>query len=324
MSIFNKRVNIKPYEYPVAMKFVDAINDCFWVHRKWNFEADVQDYKVSMSNVERSAIKNTLLAVAQIEANVKMFWPRIHDIFPKAEFAAVGLTFGESEVRHERTYSHLLTKLGLDEAFQKLIEEPVIQRRIDYLNKYLGNATTNNKQLYTLTLALFSLFIENVSLFSQFAIIKSFNKHRNMLKDIDNAVMETQREEILHGLFGVYLLGEIKKENPDWFDDEFVKKIKRACKKSYDAESAIIDWIFEEGELDYIPKTGLDEFLKFRYNDTLKMIGIEPIFEIDDNKLEPLRWYIEYTNNQVSVDFFYKETPNYTKNTNSVTEDDLF
>ena len=50
------------------------------------------------------------------------------------------------------------------------------------------------------------MYVEYVSLFSQFLIVKSFNKHMNVLKDIDNVVQATQKEEVIHALFGVFLV----------------------------------------------------------------------------------------------------------------------
>jgi ribonucleoside-diphosphate reductase beta chain len=85
-----------------------------------------------------------------------------------------------------------------------LLQNPVIQGRVDYLTKYLKGAADNSNENYTLTLTLFSIFIENVSLFSQFVVIKSFNKYMNVLKDIDNVVQATQKEEVIHALLGLY------------------------------------------------------------------------------------------------------------------------
>jgi ribonucleoside-diphosphate reductase beta chain len=324
MSIFDRRTNIKPYEYPAAMEFVDAINNSYWIHKEWNFLADVQDFNVRLNETEKSAIKNALLAIAQIESSVKTFWARIGDVFPKPEIYAAGFTFAESEVRHERAYSHLLEVLNLNGDFKQLLEVPAIQGRIEYLSKYLKNASDNNKQLYTLTLALFSLFIENVSLFSQFAIIKSFNKEKNLLKDVENVVQATQKEEQLHALFGAYLLEQIKAEFPEWFDDDFYKKIERACKKAYLAELEIIEWIFEEGELEFLKIETLDEFIKHRFNESLSLIGAHQIFEVDHSKLDSLQWFIDEMVLQTQVDFFNKKSANYSKHMQSITSDDLF
>jgi len=324
VSIFDKRISFKPFEYPEIIEYKTAINHSYWLVSEWNFVSDVQDFKVKLTDKERHCIKNTLLAISQIEVSVKKFWTNLGKTFPKPEFEQVGVTFGESEVRHADAYSHLLEVLGLNDDFTELLQNPVIQGRVDYLTKYLKNASDTNLQNYTLTLALFSLFIENVSLFSQFAIIKSFNKHKNLLKDIDNVVQATQKEELIHAMLGVYLVKEIKKEFPEWFDEDFYAKIYRAAKKAYDAESKIIDWIFEKGELPFLPKTLLQEFIKDRLNKSLKDIGGEEVFEVDHSYLKDLEWFQEEIYLQVNSDFFYKKPVSYSKKIKPITAGDLF
>jgi ribonucleoside-diphosphate reductase beta chain len=324
MSLTKKRVAFKPFEYPEVTKYKDAINHSYWLVSEWNFISDIQDFNVKLNDQERNAVKNTLLAISQIEVSVKRFWTNLGKWFPKPEIEQVGVTFGESEVRHADAYSHLLEVLGLNEDFDLLLQNPIIQGRVQYLTKYLKQAADTDTEEYTLTLALFSIFIENVSLFSQFAIIKSFSKHKNMLKDIDNVVQATQQEELIHAQFGVYLLKQIKKEFPKWFDEDFYKKIYRAAKKAYLAEEKILDWIFEEGELNFISKDVLKEFIKDRINKSIVELDGEPVFEINQDLLKQLEWFNEEIYSQVNSDFFYKKPVTYSKKVQSIKEEDLF
>lgn len=323
MGLFDKRIEFKPYEYPDILQYKDAIRHSYWVHTEWNFISDIQEFHL-LGEVEQTSIKNAMLAIAQIEVAVKKFWSKLGDIFPKSEFDQVGITFGESEVRHSDAYSHLLEVLGLNDEFKKLLEVPEIKGRIDYLEKYLSYTKSKDPKLYTLSLALFALFIENVSLFSQFVVIKSFNKHKNILKDIDNVVQATQKEETVHALLGIHIINLIKKEYPEWFDKEFFDTLTSACYKSYEAESRIVDWIFQKGELDFLTSKSLKEFIKFRFNESIKMIGGKEIFEVDVNELEKLEWFIEELYAQTHTDFFYKKPTNYTKKVKSITANDLF
>lgn len=323
MGIFDKRVEFKPFEYPSIMEFKDAIRHSYWLHTEWNFASDIHDF-TTLNEVEKNAVKNTLLAISQIEISVKKFWTELGNRFPKAEFDQIGVTFGESEVRHADAYSHLLEILGLNNDFALLLQNPVIQGRVDYLTKYLRGAADNSNENYTLSLTLFSIFIENVSLFSQFVIIKSFNKYKNILKDVDNVVQATQKEEQIHAMFGVTLIQYIKEEFPDWFNDEFYAKLKRACKKAYEAEMRIIEWIFEKGELDFLSKATLNEFIKSRFNESLEMIGTEGIFEVDNDILSELSWFDEELHSDTNTDFFHKKPVTYSKKSQSITAGDLF
>ncbi|MEC8603484.1 MAG: ribonucleotide-diphosphate reductase subunit beta, partial [Bacteroidota bacterium] len=183
---------------------------------------------------------------------------------------------------------------------------------------------SNDNMEYAESVLLFSLFIEHVSLFSQFLIIMAFNKHRNMLKGVSNVVEATSKEEQIHGDFGIDLIKIIKAENPDWFDADFHERIQDICKKAYQAESGLLDWIFEKGELDFLPKSHIDEFIKDRFNRSLESIGVEKIFETKDEILSHTEWFNDEIIGTKHGDFFVKRSINYSKRTQSITGDDLF
>ena len=246
-DIFEKRINLKPYEYPHLYEYVPAIRHSYWIHSEFNFTSDIQDFKSRLSATERSAIKNTMLAISQIEVAVKSFWGDLYHRIPKPEIGSVGSTFAESEVRHADAYSHLLEILGLNSEFKELKKKPAIMKRVRYLETALKNSKSDDDREYAESILLFSLFIEHVSLFSQFLIIMAFNKHKNMLKGISNVVEATSKEEQIHGDFGIDLIKVLKEENPQWFTDEYHKRIQEMCTQAFEAEKEVVDWIFENG-----------------------------------------------------------------------------
>lgn len=323
-DIFAKRANFKPYEYPELYEYTDAIRHSYWVHTEFNFTSDVQDFHINVNDAEKSAIKNSMLAIAQIEVAVKTFWGDIYKKMPKAEIGAVGATFAESEVRHADAYAHLLEILGLNDEFKKIKDIPVIQKRMDYLEKVIELSRTQQNRDYFKSVMLFSLFVEHVSLFSQFLVMMSFNKHRNLFKGISNAVEATSKEENLHGMFGIDVINIIKDEHPEWFDNECKAGIVKACEEAYLAESAIVDWIFEKGELDFLPAQNVKEFIKHRFNNSLVAIGMPRHFEVSEVLLEETDWFDNEVIATKHVDFFNKRSINYNKRSSSVTSDDLF
>jgi ribonucleoside-diphosphate reductase beta chain len=323
-NIFMPRVNILPYEYPQLLEYKDAIRHSYWIDTEFNFTEDIQDFKVTISDQERDVIKKTMLAIAQIEVNVKTFWGDLYKRMPITEIGDVGFTFAESEVRHKDAYARLLRILGLEEEFQNVVEVPAIEGRIKYLKKYLDGTRSRDDKMYTKSVLLFSLFIEHVSLFSQFLIMMSFNKEKNVLKGISNVVEATSKEEEIHGNFGAELINIIKKENPEWFDEEFDQLIYSACNKAYTAECNILDWIFEQGELEFLSKETIQHFIMNRFNNSLKKIGMQPLFDVDTELLASTKWFdIEITATKEG-DFFYKKQVDYNKKSKSITIDDLF
>ena len=323
-NIFKKRVALKPYEYPELVEYVDAIRHSYWVHTEFNFTSDVQDFKVHLNDKEQSAVQRAMLAISQIEIAVKNFWGDIYKKMPKPEVGAVGATFAESEVRHADAYSNLIQVLGLNSEFENLLEVPAIRRRIKYLEKSINTARSVENKDYFESVVLFSMFVENVSLFSQFLVIMAFNKHKNVLKGMSNAVEATSKEENIHAEFGFDLVNIIKKENPDWWTDELVEDIIDATIDAYDAEAEIVEWIFEKGDMDFLTKEQTLEFIKDRFNRSLKSIGIEGIFKTDDSLLETTEWFDDEILTTKHTDFFNKRSINYSKKQKSITSDDLF
>ena len=323
-NVFEKRITLKPFEYPELYEYVPAIRHSYWIHTEFNFTSDIQDFKTRLTDTEKNAIKNTMLAISQIEVAVKSFWGDIYHKIPKPEIGSVGATFAESEVRHADAYSHLLEILGLNEEFKNLKKNPVIMKRVRYLESALASSKSEENKEYAEAVLLFSLFIEHVSLFSQFLIIMAFNKHKNMLKGVSNVVEATSKEEQIHGDFGIDLIKIIKSENPEWFDVLYESRIQEMCKNAYEAESAIIDWIFEKGELDFLPKEEINEFIKDRFNRSLESIGVDKIFETNQSILEKTEWFNDELIATKHGDFFVKRSINYSKKSQSITGEDLF
>jgi ribonucleoside-diphosphate reductase beta chain len=323
-NIFSKRIALKPYEYPSLNEYVDAIRHSYWVHTEFNFTSDIQDYKVHLDEKEKSAVERAMLAISQVEVSVKTFWGDIYKRMPKPEIGNVGATFAESEVRHADAYSHLIQLLGLNSEFENLLQIPAVRRRIKYLEKSINSSKSVEDREYFESVILFSMFVENVSLFSQFLVIMSFNKHKNVLKGISNAVEATSKEENIHAEFGFDLVNLVKEENPEWWTEELIEDLIISTKEAYEAEIEIIDWIFEKGDLEFLTKKQTMEFIKNRFNLSLNSIGIDSIFDVNETILETTEWFDDEILTTKHTDFFNKRSINYSKKSKSITSNDLF
>ncbi|MBW8687872.1 ribonucleotide-diphosphate reductase subunit beta [Chitinophaga rhizophila] len=324
MGIFDKRLQYKPFEYPEVLQFTDAINKSFWVHSEVDFTADTQDFHSHLNPAERTAVKNSLLAIAQIEVAVKSFWGNLYNHLPKPEMNGLGSTFAECEFRHSEAYSRLVEVLGYNNQFEKLVDVPVIRQRIEYLSDALSSAKSTNKKEYTISLILFSILIENVSLFSQFAIILSFTRFKGLMKNVSNIIAWTSVDEQIHANAGIYLINKIREEYPDIFNEETIAKVTRLVRESIEVESRILDWIFSEGEIDTVSKENLVNFMKYRADDSLKKINLPTQFNISTEDNKPMLWFEEEVFANSLDDFFAKRPVDYTKHDKSISALDLF
>jgi ribonucleoside-diphosphate reductase beta chain len=319
-NLFIPRDVFKPFEYPECEKFAQAINHSYWLVEEWNFLQDIHEFNNVLLPGEQRMVKHSMLAISQVEVAIKLFWGQLYNRLQKPEIALVGTTFSESEVRHEVAYSKLLELLGLNDSFNSLMEVPCIKGRYEYLKKYKSYLSQDDDKNFLKALILFSSFIENVSLFSQFFILSSFKKKQNRLKDIASVVTATSKEESIHFEFGAYLINTIKQECPHLWDKGMEKSIINFSQKAYEAECKVIDWIVPN---DVFIKRGLvKDFLKDRFNQSLTKIGIDPLFDVR-NKSE-FKWYYEELSATMDNDFFDGRPSNYALKNKPITSEDLF
>ncbi len=316
-NIFEKRTNYKPFEYPDVLGFTELMNQTFWVHKEVDFTADIQDFKTKLTRTEQEVLRKSLLGIAQVEVAVKTFWGDVYKYFPKPEINGLGATFAESEFRHSEAYSRLLEVLGYNDDFNALLEVPIFKEKLDLIEGSLGSdIAIVNKLLF------FAILIENSSLFSQFANILSFSRFKGYMKNVANIINWTSADEQVHAKAGIYLINILKEEGH--INEQDMLNLREEVKSYIEYESKLLDWIFEDGELDFYTKEDVLNFMKKRIDDSLIEIGMQPLFNITDEQYSTMKWYDEETLANTLDDFFAKRPVDYTKHDKSITGNDLF
>lgn len=320
-KIFKGSSEMFNLEYPHLEEYGNAILSSFWIPEHFTYDRDVNDFNLNLTEVEKETVKRLVLCIAQIENKVKSLWARVDIRLPHPVIANTGHIFAMNEVVHQNSYKKIIELLGLTEEFNTMSEIPVIANRVKYLNKYLVGVNSRSDKEFTKSLVLFTVLIENCALFSYFAAMASFNKYKAVFNNFNSIVMATGREEVLHGQFGAELIKIIRSENPEWFDKDMEDKIVRNIRKAYKAECDILDWVFEKGELDFVSKEDLKNYLKQRFNYSLEQLGYEPIYEVEEERLKVLNFFDRSVKASISFDFFNEKSSEYDES-NKITEDD--
>lgn len=323
-SIFEEQISRKPNRYPWVDQFIEAMHNGFWTDKEFNFKTDVQQFKVILTDQERDIIVRTLSAISQIEVAVKTFWAKLGENLPHPSLQDLGYVMANVEVIHNNAYERLLKILDLEDVFEENLKLDFIQGRVKYLRKYTHRFYKDSKKQYLYALILFTLFVENVSLFSQFYVINWFSRNKNVLKDTDQQVKYTRNEENIHALVGMTIINTIRDEYPELFDDELEAKIAHEAEEAFKAESKIIDWMVNGYAEQGLNTVLLKEFIKNRINESMKQIGFKPIFDIDTELLKDALWFEEELHGNNMTDFFHSRPTEYSKKNQSFSEDDLF
>jgi ribonucleoside-diphosphate reductase beta chain len=322
--IFEEQISRKPDHYPWAEEFIEAMHNGFWTDKEFSFTSDVQDFSVNLNDTEREMIIRTLSAIGQIEVAVKKFWSKLGDNLPHPSLTDLGYVMANVEVIHNNAYERLLKVLGLEDVFEQNLKLDFIEGRVNYLRKYTHRFYKDSKKQYVYALILFTLFVENVSLFSQFYVINWFNRYRNVLKDTGQQVKYTRNEENIHALAGIKIINTIREEHPELFDDGLEEKILEESHAAFKAESQIVDWMVNGYNEKGISAPILKEFIKNRINESLEQIGFKKAFDVDKQLLVNTIWFEEELLGNNATDFFHTRPVEYAKNSQTFDADDLF
>ena len=324
MSIFVEQLSRKPNLYPWTEQFIESMHNGFWTDKEFSFQSDVQQYKTELTEQEQEIIARTLSAIGQIEVAVKTFWAKLGENLPHPALQDLGYVMANTEVIHNNAYECLLSVLDMEDIFEENLKLDFIEGRVKYLRKYTHKFYSDSKKQYLYALTLFTLFVENVSLFSQFYIINHFARFKNVLKDTDQQVKYTRNEENIHALVGMKIINTIREESPELFDIELEERIAHEAVCAYKAESQIVDWMLNGIDEPALNAAIVKEFIKNRINSSLEQIGFDSVFDIDNSLVEPTMWFEEELLGNNMTDFFHSRPVEYSKKSQSFDEDDLF
>lgn len=324
--LFEEQVARKPNLYPWTQEFIDRMWAGFWTPNEFEFAADYSHFKTLMTEEEQGVTVRALSAIGQIEIAVKTFWAKLGENLPHPSLNDLGIVMGNSEVIHNIAYEKLLDRLRLNDVFEENLKNPIIAGRVKYLRKYLKRVYGEDKRKqYIYAIILFTLFVENVSLFSQFYVILWFNRNKEFLKDAAQQVQYTRNEEMLHAQVGIKIIQTLRYEYPELFDQDLIDRIRHETEEALIAESKVIDWIMGDYRADGLNPEILKNYVKSRLDDSLTSIGFPRVFnDIDPELLQQSFWMDEELLGNNRSDFFWKKPVEYAKNNRSYNEEDLF
>ena len=301
----------KPFEYQTAFDYYKDQHRAHWLADEVPLASDLNDWKLKLTESEKSLIGNILKSFAQTEVHVNDYWStKVSVWFPKPEIQAMARVFADFESIHAEAYARLNEELGLDD-FKAFLEDETSKAKIERLIETPSETIEDR----AVSLAIFSAFTEGVNLFSSFAVLMSFQL-RNLMKGTGQIVEWSVRDESLHSKAGCWLFRTLLEEQPELNTEELREKIIEACHLSVQLEFDFIDKAFEMGSVEGLNKNQLKNFIKARANEKMIELGYKAIYnDIDPNLLKQIEWFGHLTSGKTQQDFFAGRVTNYSKST---------
>ena len=143
------------------------------------------------------------------------------------------------------------------------------------------------------------------------------------MKNVANIIAWTSVDEQLHANAGIFIIRKIFEENPE-MKEKARKEVENFMKNYIELEDKMLDWIFENGELEFFSKTDLSNYMRYRLDESLVQLGLQKPFNITMEEVKPMLWFEEEVFANELDDFFAKRPTAYTKHDKSISENDLF
>jgi ribonucleotide reductase beta subunit family protein with ferritin-like domain len=293
------------FDYPAAIKAADTQMSIFWTHDEIHVDKDIQDIRVNMTEAEAHGVLTTLklFTLYELIAGSEYWGRRVMRMFPRPDIHRMASAFSFFELNvHAPFYNKINEALmvNTDDFYLDYLNDPVLTERMEFID---GVVTSEDDLL---SLAVFSM-VEGAVLYSAFAFLLHFQSvGKNKLKNVCSGIKFSVRDENLHSEGGAWLYKQLLKEKMESGDFDHYKHEARvgtilgAAHKLREHEYAIIDKIFEKGDIKGISKQQMKDFVNHRINLCLSNLGIEqPKIECDISN-----WFYKQINSVQFHDFF--------------------
>ena len=299
------------YLYPEANAIRIRQQDITWTAEEIAVTKDIPDYKVNMSPAQFNLVSTTLQTFVEIEQRVGDVWEQIASWYPHSEIEGACIEIARMEKAvHAFFYQKMSDVLNIDpeDIAKTQSEVRQLKGKLEFLAKITSNLSAN-KPLSLATVAL----IEQVLLFSNFAMLKSFQANgHNLIANTVTGVEFVCNDEQIHGEYAAYLFNTVMAEDiyGKYDRTQLRSDIIAIANEVVRHESDMIDFSYAgESYINDITPQQLKHFIMSRANTVMTMLGFEPLYDVTDNPIAA--WFYKETSGIQMHDFFSSNTSQY-------------
>lgn len=302
------------YLYPGAKEIMEIQQDKSWTAQEIPVDKDRHMYRHVLSPQQLNLTTVTLQLFVEIEQKVGEVWEQIAKWYPHSEIEGCCSEIARMEKSvHAFFYQKMSDVLNIDpeEIAKNQQTISVLKAKLEFLTRITSNLSAN-KPLSLATVAM----IEQVLLFSNFAMLKSFQSNgNNLITNTVTGVDFVVQDETIHGNFASYLFKTVLDEDSRYSRSIDTVKLNRdiitILEEVIAHEDAVIDYTFSGNiAINDITSSDLKIFIRSRANAVLELLGYLPYYDIAErNKIA--EWFYKGTSGIKMHDFFVSGTSQY-------------
>ena len=308
-----------PFKYDWAwQKYLDGSAN-HWMPQEINMTNDIVLWKSEdgLTEDERVIVKRNLgffsTADSLVANNLVL---ALYRLITNPECRQYILRQSLEEAIHTHAYQYCIESLGMDEGeiFNMYREVPCVARKASWGLKYTQEISDpdfktgteeTDKQLLRNLIAFYCV-LEGIFFYCGFTQILSMGR-RNKMTGTAEQFQYILRDESMHVNFGIYVINQIKIENPHLWDDQMKSDAAQMILEGTELEIQYARDTMPRGVLG-MNASMMEEYLKFIANRRLTQLGLDEEFTGVTN---PFPWMSEIIDLRKEKNFFETRVTEY-------------
>lgn len=301
-----------PFKYKWAWDKYLAGCANHWMPQEINMQRDIELWKNpnGLTEDERRIVKRNLgffVTADSLAANNIVLGTYRHITAPECRQYLLRQAF--EEAIHTHAYQYIVESLGLDEGeiFNAYNEVASIRDKDQFLIPFIETltdpefktGTLENDQKLLRSLIVFACLMEGLFFYVGFAQILALGRQNKMMGAAEQ-YQYILRDESMHCNFGIDLINTVKLENPHLWTPQFKDEIKSLFLRAVELEYRYAEDTMPRGVLG-LNAPMFKGYLRFIANRRAQQIGLEPMFEQEEN---PFPWMSEMIDLKKERNFF--------------------
>jgi ribonucleoside-diphosphate reductase beta chain len=282
-------LTLRPMRYPAFYDmYRDAIKNT-WTVEEVDFSGDTADLQRKLTPAERHLIHRLVAFFAtgdSIVANNLVLNLYKHVNAPEARMYLSRQLF--EEALHVQFYLTLLDTYIPDlaereRAFDAIHTIPSIKQKAAFCFKWIDSVYTlertdspDQKRQFLLNLICFSTCIEGLFFFAAFAYVY-FLRSKGLLNGLATGTNWVFRDESMHMAFAMEVVNEVRREQPELFDDRLKAQVVEMVKEAVDCETVFAEDLLGGGVAGLSVKD-MRAYLEHVGDQRLALLGIPPVW----------------------------------------------
>lgn len=313
--------NNMKYEW-VSDWYRQAMNN-FWVPEEINMHQDKSDYP-RLSPAERSAYDKILSFLVYLDSLQSANLPNIAQYVTANEVNLCLSIQTFQECIHSQSYSYMLDTIcnpteRNDILYQWKTDEHLLAR-----NKFIGDLYNEFVKEQTkesfFKVCIANFILEGVYFYSGFMFFYNLGRNGKMPGSVQE-IRYINRDENTHLWLFRNMLLELKKEEPQLFDEKHLTLLKDMMKEGVEQEIAWGKYVIGDN-IPGLNASMVEDYIRYLGNLRYSSLGLGTLYPGYENEPETMKWVSQYSDaNQVKTDFFEARSTAYAKS--SALEDDL-